>query len=86
MYTTDRHDSNSLRIQGLMKVYTGKKLSSDDWSEKLNNNSKQYDTLTEMCPLTIYEKLKGIPVMLKGNAFDFYDEKSTKSRSYDEAK
>lgn len=83
--TQDWQDK-SMGIQGLMKAYTGKKLFSGEWSENLNNDLKVYDTLTAMCQLTPDEKRKGIPVMLTGNAFDFFAENADKCKTLDEAK
>lgn len=57
-----------------MKAYTGKKIFSGDWAEKLNNDLNIFDTITGMCQLTQEEKIKGMPILLTGNDFGFYPE------------
>lgn len=79
------YDKRGLGINGMIKAFSSKETFSGAWEEDLDNSINIFETLAIMCELNEEEKLKSIPVMLRGDALSFYATNVKKSKSYDEA-
>lgn len=55
-------------MNGLIKVYNGKRTCTRGWYECLHNCVSVYETIKNMCDVTEEEKLRTSPVMLSGDA------------------
>ena len=78
-------DRRSLGINGLMKAFQGKQTFSGCWEEDLDNCINVYNTLALMCEVTPQDKMKAIPVMLTGDALNYYANNSKSCSTFDNA-
>ena len=68
-----------------MKAFQGKPTFSGSWEEDLDNCINIFNTLATMCEVTDADKLKAIPVMLKGDALNYYANNSSPCTHFDDA-
>lgn len=61
-------EQRGLDISALMKAFLDKPVFSGSWEENLDNVISIYDTFAAMFVVTAAEKLKTVPVILKGDA------------------
>lgn len=78
-------DKKRLGINGLMRALIGKPSFSGSWEEDLDNCICVFDTLSTMCEMTETEKLKSVPIMLSGDALNYYASNSKNCKTYEEA-
>lgn len=73
-----------LVINDLIRAFNGKPTFSGSWEEDLDCCLNFYDTLSAMCEMIAEEKLKWIPVMLAGDAHNYYADKISTCHEFDE--
>ena len=80
-----RGGARPLGITGLMRAFVGKPTFSGNWDEDLDNCLNIFNTLAVMCEVTEHEKLKAIPIMLTGDALNYFSNNSRACNSFDDA-
>lgn len=70
---------------GLMKAYIGKEVFKGVWEEDLDNCIKVYETLSRMCKVDKEEMLQSLPIMLSGDALNYFSSEVSGCESYDDA-
>lgn len=63
---------HGLGISGLMKAYHGKPMFTGHWEEDLDGCLNVFNTLSAMCEITPKQKHRALPVMLKGDALNYF--------------
>lgn len=82
----DDYNDRSLGINGLMKAFKGKKPFTGSWEEDLDNCLGVFETLSDMCQITEAQMLRSIPIMLDGDALDYYSRIAASCATYGDAK
>ena len=68
-----------------MRAFVGKATFAGNWDEDLTNTISVFETLATMCEVSYEEKLKSLPVMLSGDALNYYASNIKDCNDYEEA-
>jgi hypothetical protein len=77
-------DLNTGALQALQKLYIGRKKFGGEFDEDLVGALRVYDALTGVAQCADKEMAAGIPVMLDGDALQFYAEELCDMRNYND--
>ena len=78
-------ERRGLGINGLMRAFQGKQTFSGSWEEDLDCCINIFNTLAVMCEVSMEDKLKAIPVMLTGDALNYYANNASSCIDFDQA-
>ncbi len=68
-----------------MKSYQGRDRFSGNWDEDINGSIEVFEALSKVCMLSENDMLRGLPVMLTGDALAYYSSNVSDSQTYPEA-
>lgn len=77
--------SRPLGITGLIRAFVGKTTFSGNWDEYLDNCFIISYTLAFVCELREQEKYKRIPIILAGNALNYFSNNTKNFHDFDGA-
>ena len=75
----------NLGMNGLMRSFVGKPTFGGNWDEDLDNCICVFETMAKMCEISEIEKVKSIPIMLKGDALNYYSGNIRGCSNFDDA-
>lgn len=75
----------SLGVNGLVKAFDKDDKYSGSYDDDLERSIRRFKTLAKMCEVPLDQRLHAIPIMLKGDALDFFDDYQEGCTSYEDA-
>lgn len=69
-----RYNKQTLGLNGLVKEFDTEDKYGGSYDEDLEGSIRRFHTLSRMCEIYDEDKLQAIPIKLKGDSLDFFDD------------